>query len=231
VFDAADTQAEVRIPDLPAVKLLYGPLWPRYCEAVAKAGGAATTGGDGVVAAEQDEKEEQAGGVEHGGAVGAAGGGDFDDADDNDNGPQPDFSMCAGEFIIVYGEQKESWDAVTTCFFIDCAPNPIRYIETIWDILKPGGVWVNIGPLLYHWQQGKQEDGRLRGDDDRYGQSVELSYSELRHVIEGFGFEYLSESRQTCTYTRDVRSMMYRTYECVLFTVRKPLEAAEQGPN
>ena len=222
VFDAADTQQEVRIPDVPAVKLLYGPWWPRYCDTIANGGGA-TNGGDTMVVAEQDEQGD-AGGSGAGPRTHAQGGaesgrGKCDDAND---GPQPDFSMCAGEFLIVYGEQKESWDAIVTCFFIDCAPNPIRYIEAIWDILRPGGVWVNIGPLLYHWQQGKQEDGQLRGDDDRYGQSIELSYSELKHVIEGFGFEYLSESRQTCTYTRDARSMMYRQYECVLFTVRKP---------
>ena len=29
-----------------------------------------------------------------------------------------DFSMCAGEFIEVYKDQLEEWDAIATCFFI-----------------------------------------------------------------------------------------------------------------
>lgn len=40
---------------------------------------------------------------------------------------------------------SDSWDCVTTCFFIDTAHNVIEYVETIWKILKPGGVWINLG--------------------------------------------------------------------------------------
>ncbi|CAG9766502.1 unnamed protein product [Ceutorhynchus assimilis] len=47
------------------------------------------------------------------------------------------FSMTAGDFLEVY-TTKEEWDCVATCFFIDCAPNVVQFIETIYDILKPG---------------------------------------------------------------------------------------------
>jgi carnosine N-methyltransferase len=43
----------------------------------------------------------------------------------------------------------ESWDAVCTCFFIDTAVNVIEYIEAIWGMLKPGGVWVNFGTYIH----------------------------------------------------------------------------------
>lgn len=45
-----------------------------------------------------------------------------------------------------------SWDCVATCFFIDTAHNVIEYVETIWKILKPGGVWINLGESVreYH---------------------------------------------------------------------------------
>lgn len=49
-------------------------------------------------------------------------------------------------------EKPEDWDCVTTCFFIDCAPNVIAFVETIYKILKPGGIWINLGPLLYHYR-------------------------------------------------------------------------------
>ena len=42
-------------------------------------------------------------------------------------------------------------------------------------MLKPGGVWVNLGPLLYHWAAAadSQEDQEV-GADPRYAQSVEV---------------------------------------------------------
>lgn len=44
------------------------------------------------------------------------------------------------------------WDAVLTCFFIDTAQNIVTYIETIATLLREGGVWINLGPLLYHFE-------------------------------------------------------------------------------
>lgn len=43
----------------------------------------------------------------------------------------------------------DSWDCVATCFFIDTAHNVIEYVERIWKILKPGGVWINLGESIY----------------------------------------------------------------------------------
>ena len=70
--------------------------------------------------------------------------------------------MCAGEFVESYRGQANEWDCVLTCFFVDTAPVVFefkfkfklmdRYIELIYSILKPGGYWINLGPLLYHWQ-------------------------------------------------------------------------------
>ena len=39
----------------------------------------------------------------------------------------------------------DSWDCIATVFFIDTAHNILKYIETIWNILKPGGYWINVG--------------------------------------------------------------------------------------
>ena len=79
--------------------------------------------------------------------------------------------MVAGEFIEVYAPQLSEWDCVATCFFIDTANNIFKYIETIYDILQPGGIWVNFGPLLYHYADMEGEC------------SIELSWEELEHVI------------------------------------------------
>lgn len=70
--------------------------------------------------------------------------------------------MVAGEFVEVYSKQAginfilnaiAKWDCVVTCFFLDTAHNVMEYIECISKILKPGGLWVNLGPLLYHYSE------------------------------------------------------------------------------
>lgn len=47
-------------------------------------------------------------------------------------------------------------------------------------MLKPGGHWINFGPLLYHF------------NDNRDAPSVELTYEEVRGVILSIGFEILA---------------------------------------
>ncbi|KAJ3125133.1 TATA box-binding protein-like protein 2 [Nowakowskiella sp. JEL0407] len=90
-----------------------------------------------------------------------------------------DFSMVAGDFLEVYNDEEHtgSWDALVTCFFIDTAKNILDYFETIYKILKPGGLWINNGPLLYHWEGMHNEH------------SIELNMEELRSVIKTIGFQ------------------------------------------
>jgi carnosine N-methyltransferase len=53
-------------------------------------------------------------------------------------------------------------------------------VEAIERLLKPGGVWINLGPLLYHWATAP--DARVEpGSDARYGQSVEVSLLCTQH--------------------------------------------------
>ncbi|XP_007564562.1 PREDICTED: carnosine N-methyltransferase-like [Poecilia mexicana] len=121
-----------------------------------------------------------------------------------------DFSMVAGDFVEVYSE-LECWNCVATCFFIDTANNVLEYVDTIWKILKPGGVWINLGPLLYHFENIANE------------LSIELSYEDIRTAMlkYGFIFEVEKESMQT-TYTENECSMLRYVYDCVFFVARKP---------
>jgi carnosine N-methyltransferase len=60
--------------------------------------------------------------------------------------------MSAGDFTEIVGEASgECYDAVVTCFFIDTAHNVLEYLRIISHCLKPGGKWINLGPLLYHY--------------------------------------------------------------------------------
>ena len=162
---------------------------------------------------------------------------------DNSNGqdqlPFPKFAMASGDFVEVYGpgrDNGEQYDAIVTCFFVDTAPVVIDYIETIHHALKKGGVWVNFGPLLYHWHSDTENNG-----DDRYNQSIELSYEELKLVIEKVGFqlhkkedyELNTQSHQrvtdidehscmiSCGYTANRNSLMNTNYNAILFSATK----------
>ena len=42
-----------------------------------------------------------------------------------------------------------------TCFFIDTAKNIMAYIELINQILKKGGVWINLGFLFHFFQTSR----------------------------------------------------------------------------
>lgn len=120
------------------------------------------------------------------------------------------FSMAAGDFLDIYNK-KDEWDNIVTCFFIDTAHNVIDYIEKIWDILKPGGYWLNFGPLLYHYsnQQGEK--------------SLDLSYEQIKKIIQKIGFKYIQEKLNiNCHYMNVEYSMLQYNYNCLFSIVQKP---------
>lgn len=124
-----------------------------------------------------------------------------------------DFSMIAGEFLDVYGDQEEEWNAVVTCFFIDTAHNIVDYIETIEKLLKPGGIWINLGPLLYHYEGMDRE------------KSLELTLEEVLDVIKAYGFDVENvDENVRSTYAGNKDSMMTYQYRSCLFSARKPQE-------
>ncbi|XP_052735706.1 uncharacterized protein LOC108342859 isoform X6 [Vigna angularis] len=124
------------------------------------------------------------------------------------------FSMCGGDFVEVYSDSSQvgAWDAVVTCFFIDTAHNIVEYIEIISKILKDGGVWINLGPLLYHFAD-------VYGQEDEM--SIELSLEDVKSVAVSYGFEFEKESTIETTYTTNPRSMMQNRYFAAFWTMRK----------
>mmetsp|Transcript_9940 Transcript_9940/g.24184 ORF Transcript_9940/g.24184 Transcript_9940/m.24184 type:complete len:443 (-) Transcript_9940:159-1487(-) len=143
----------------------------------------------------------------------------------------PEFSMAAGDFSVIYNDEDEKWDCVTSCFFLDACPNIVEIIQVIYKILKPGGLFVNLGPLLYHWSgppmrpdDKSVEEYRQRyvDLDSRYFTSINLSYNDIREILNNIGFDMLEEERGIeCYYTSDRRSMMSTKYSCVSFVAQK----------
>ena len=132
--------------------------------------------------------------------------------------PSAALSMCAGDFLEVYREQQSCWEAIVTCFFIDTAHDAVDYLERIRTLLVPGGAWVNIGPLLWHYHDVPGEV------------SIELSWEELRALIVAHGFVLEREEWKRCGYTKNPASMYQMAYECVFFVARWPAAAPPPPP-
>ena len=122
-------------------------------------------------------------------------------------------SMTAGDFKEVYKQSKyaASFYAVVTCFFIDTAPNLIEYIETIKHCLKEGGIWINVGPLQWHYE-----------NDGEPG-SFELSNDEVKLLVEKLGFSIEEEhvAVDTVGYMQNPHDMLLNLYRPAYWVARK----------
>jgi hypothetical protein len=87
--------------------------------------------------------------------------------------PDPSVLLVEGDFNNAFNDQGGQYDVVVTHFFIDTARNLMSYFDTIQFLLKPGGKWLNFGPLLYGT-----------------GPFVQLSLDEIIAVVEEMGFEF-----------------------------------------
>jgi carnosine N-methyltransferase len=55
------------------------------------------------------------------------------------------------------------------------AKNIVNYLRTIHRILTPGGVWINCGPLLWHFENSEEI-------------SIEVSLEEVKSLAMEIGF-------------------------------------------
>lgn len=124
------------------------------------------------------------------------------------------FSMTAGDFVEVYCKQDEEWDVVATCFFIDTAQNIVEYIDVIHRILKPGGYWLNLGPLLYHHADMSNVHG------------IEPSFEDVKNIAKALGFVIIEEGSNLKThYCSTPGSMLDYVYRSALLVCRKKVSS------
>ncbi|ROT41252.1 N2227-like protein [Sodiomyces alkalinus F11] len=147
-----------------------------------------------------------------------------------------EMSMCAADFLCLYSDENHEalYDVVATVFFLDTAPNLIRYLEAIFHCLKPGGILVNVGPLLWHFENhapgnhGRDDDGDGEHDYNNSSGiadpgSFELADDEVMALVETLGF--VVESRETgveAPYIQDADSMLRTIYRASTWVARKP---------
>ena len=142
-------------------------------------------------------------------------------------------SMTASDFVVLYcdEEHKGVFDAVVTVFFLDTAPNFVRYVEVIRNCLKEGGAWINIGPLLWHFGDralGEGSEGREKQQErDKEGieepGSVELTVEEVLLLVEsmGFGIEMHEVRNEGAGYIQNPESLLRNVYRLSHWVARK----------
>ncbi|KAI7218860.1 N2227-domain-containing protein [Hortaea werneckii] len=144
-------------------------------------------------------------------------------------------SMTAGDFCEIYRREgyKDCFNAVITCFFIDTAPNVLTYIDTIKHCLQQGGIWINLGPLLWHFESAPTPAGknRERGEQQKdlnsgIGDpgSFELSNDEVLALLQCSGFQICEQKEipaGATGYIQDPQSMLQNVYRPSFWVARK----------
>jgi carnosine N-methyltransferase len=87
-------------------------------------------------------------------------------------------------------------------------------MQVIHNVLKPGGFWVNCGPLLYHWAQ---EEGTAEPAD----LSLELPLDTVLAVAQAVGFKLIQNTETTARYLADTRSLYQTSYTCACWVLQK----------
>ncbi|CCA73667.1 hypothetical protein PIIN_07620 [Serendipita indica DSM 11827] len=100
---------------------------------------------------------------------------------------------------------RGGYDVIVTLYFIDTASNIISYLSHIHYLLRPGGRWINLGPLLYS------------------NATLELSLDEVLHLANLVGFDVDTTTRKTIPseYTADSEAMMKWIYQAEFWVATK----------
>ncbi|KAF4665443.1 hypothetical protein FOL47_004600 [Perkinsus chesapeaki] len=128
--------------------------------------------------------------------------------------------MTAGEFVETFcgHEHLNAWDAVASIFFIDTAKNVVQYIRILAHCIKPGGVFINIGPLLWHFAESKNDI------------SIELSWEDVRQLLEVY-FDIVEEKRLDANYASNLDSLSESLFHCIFYVARRNNRPVEGESN
>lgn len=127
--------------------------------------------------------------------------------------PAPTPLTWSNDSLPVPAESTNGYDFIVTLFFIDTSLDVFTTMRHIYNLLRPGGTWINLGPLL--WTSGGQA-------------KVELSLEEVIQAAEEIGFFIANDTegfsaRRTveCEYTGDRNAMMRWIYKAEFWVGHK----------
>ncbi|KAI9741747.1 MAG: hypothetical protein M1834_000133 [Cirrosporium novae-zelandiae] len=153
-------------------------------------------------------------------------------------------SMTAADFVSAYSSptNRSRYAVVLTSFFIDTLPNVLRAIECVHNVLVPGGIWANVGPLMWHFDgagvhpigQNEKLKMKVKKDED-WGSlgiaeagCVELTDEEVLECVARMGFVVESHEVSGAEdgdgrtgYIGDSESMLVQEYRVSHWVARK----------
>lgn len=149
------------------------------------------------------------------------------------SGPKLTISMA--DFVSFYGnaDHLSSYNAVVSVFFVDMAQNFIEFVETVANCLKKGGLWINLGPLEWEFEDTGPVKGDIRQENyhsqlkdtksTAYAGQVELVNDEILLLLGKCGFKVLntSLSKAMTAFVENPRSLMQRNYVTSQWVARK----------
>jgi carnosine N-methyltransferase len=115
--------------------------------------------------------------------------------------------LLAGQFTGLAGAADDSYDAVVTCYFIDVVGDIAAAVGIIHRLLRPGGYWINMGPMMLH-----------HGDDQFF---TTQTLEDVARIAVGVGFEIIREERIETTYIANPAAHVKTVYRCKLSVARK----------
>ena len=98
---------------------------------------------------------------------------------------------------------------VISIFYLDACGTILSAIDASRQALRPGGLWISIGPLEFN------------GTDGGHAGGMRLSGDELLALICARGFEMVEVRDVPCAYTQDQRSMLHQQFDCLMFVARR----------
>ncbi|TFL03856.1 N2227-like protein-domain-containing protein [Pterulicium gracile] len=143
-------------------------------------------------------------------------------------------------------EGKGGYDYIVTLFFLDTAADVFTYLSHIHSLLAPGGLWINLGPLL--WTSGytacpalsleevleavKRSGFALLGEGDAGGNGVGGGKrggggngKSGKELLGGLPLDLVKRRPIQCGYTADKHAMMSYEYHAEFWVARKVVDS------
>ena len=131
---------------------------------------------------------------------------DVDISSDLKNVKKESIKITKRYFEIEYADKNEMFDCVITLFGTGETKNIINYTETVYNVLKKGGIWINLGGLSSSYSG--------------YG-GIDLTWEEWKHVMIKTGFEFKREETLVLPYIKFEGNSIPHTLGTVFFTAQK----------
>ena len=131
---------------------------------------------------------------------------DVDIVEDLKNVKSENIGITKADFEYEYAEVKDMFDCVITLFSSEEAKNIINFTELVNNVLKKGGIWINLGGLNNVYSG--------------YG-GIDLTWEEWKHVILKSNFNIKKEETPVLPFCQIKGHSLPYTIGTVFFTAQK----------